>query len=101
MLALYSDSNGSPSQLLASTASTAITGGVQEIPVVNPIAVTPGTYWIMGVYGGPAGICSDKDTVNTTVKYTTLTFGNPLPQLVSNLMTYMSGQTLYYAVGYE
>jgi hypothetical protein len=64
VLALYGDSGGIPSGLLANTASTTIGPGGNVIPVVSSGSITAGYYWIMAEYDGDAAICEDSSMDN-------------------------------------
>jgi hypothetical protein len=45
-LALYTDASG-PRAKLAETASIALAANRNDIPVVSPVMLAPGTYWVM------------------------------------------------------
>ncbi len=81
VLALYSDLNGEPHGLVASTLSMSMVLGRMEVPV-TPTSLAPGTYWIMGVYDDDAPIGTDSSDPNAPVRGTSDSFGslpNPFP----------------------
>ena len=45
-LAVYSDNNGQPDKLLAKTADFTVVNGWNTQPVVTPVALQTGTYWL-------------------------------------------------------
>jgi hypothetical protein len=49
ILGIYDDTGpgGQPGNLKAKTASTAVVGGWNTIPVITPVALSAGTYWLM------------------------------------------------------
>ena len=59
ILALYSSVGAAPSLLLAQTASTTIVPGKNEIPVLSPMKVPAGSYWIMAEVNASALACPD------------------------------------------
>jgi hypothetical protein len=75
VLAVYSDLNGEPHGLVASTPSTSMVLGRMEVPV-TPTQLAPGTYWIMGVYDNDAPIGTDSSDPNAPVRGTADSFGN-------------------------
>jgi hypothetical protein len=99
MWGLYSsDAAGNPDQLLSSTASTSLSPGVNEIPT-PPVALAPGTYWMMGVYEVNCQISVRFTTTNPT-KYISFTYGTPLPARWPAVHTTYDGfPTNYWLVG--
>jgi hypothetical protein len=78
VMALYADSGGAPSALLASTSATTMFAGSNEIPVLAPANIPAGYYWIMAVYSADADVACDTATDNT-YRYISLPFGTDLP----------------------
>jgi hypothetical protein len=78
VMALYSDYGGAPSALLASTPSTTMVAGSNEIPVLVPASIPAGYYWIMAVYSADADVACDTAT-DSTYRYISLPFGTALP----------------------
>jgi hypothetical protein len=110
MLALYADNGGAPSALVASTPSTPIYIGLNEIPVLTQVVVNPGNYWIMAVYSQDTFPC--KDTSPTvTEAYVNWPFGTPLPSPFPSPCKFggggngcsliMEGPAHYYVVGVQ
>jgi hypothetical protein len=98
-MALYTDSGTAPSQLLASTASTTLVAGANEIPVLVQASIPAGNYWIMAVYDGGAQIASDSATDNTFV-YVSFNFSTTMPTpFPSSISSYTSEHAGYYVVG--
>jgi hypothetical protein len=98
ILALYSDVDGSPSALLAQTATTTINAGANVIPVTSPILVVAGNYWIVGEYSAAASLCVDSSTTNmldavAIPSYGTVpaTFGTPTSQMSVDINYYVYG----------
>jgi hypothetical protein len=97
IVALYTDYGGAPAGLVANTASVLINQGSNVIPVVSPIMVPAGPYWIMAEYSGDPAICVDTATGNK-IDYFPVTYGavpEPFPTANSN-----AGPNLnYFVVG--
>jgi hypothetical protein len=65
-LGLYKDVAGNPGSLVATVASpTRVGPGGKEMNVDPPVAVTAGTYWILGVWDGLASFSSNSTTTVT------------------------------------
>lgn len=96
--ALYSDSAGSPGALRASTNPTALVVGTQEIPVITPILLTQGDYWLMGNYDLTANVGQGGTSV--TIKYISLPFTSTLPTTFPTPMSYSGAGFNYYLVGF-
>jgi hypothetical protein len=94
-MALYRDAGGSPGALVASTPSTPLAVGRQEIGV-SPVALSAGTYWIMGIYDTEASI-GIAFGGSAPVDYTALGFGSALPGTFPSPDVY-SGQTFNYYI---
>jgi hypothetical protein len=77
-LALYSNHDDAPYRLMAATPSTPMAVGPMEI-AVGPVALSPGTYWIMGVYDADASIGIDATDGSALVSYTEHSFASPAP----------------------
>jgi hypothetical protein len=99
MLALYTDSNGLPDQLVASIPSTPMTLGRMEIPVA-PMQIPAGTYWMMGVYDAEASIGLDESDPNALDAYASQDFSSPLPDPFGPAGSY-TGQKFNYYVRVE
>jgi hypothetical protein len=98
VLALYSDASGAPSTLKASTASSTIVAGRNEIPVVTTTTVSPGTYWIAGEFQADASICADNST-NNPVSYIMLPSYPVLPNPFGTATRMPSVHFNFYVVG--
>src|SRR5439155_21772618 len=61
IMALYSDKNGKPDQLLAFSNPVALAGGLQEIPA-PAVALPAGRYWVLTVFDGPSMIHADQNS---------------------------------------
>jgi N-acetylneuraminic acid mutarotase len=96
-MALYSDSGGAPSALVAWTAPTLIGGGAMPIPVTTPTAIAAGAYWIMAVYDTKTVVF--ESATPTTAYYDYQPFGSALPSPLVFPATYtLPGSLNYFAV---
>jgi len=77
-MAVYSDSAGSPDQLVAETPVFSATKSAQEIPV-PPVSLAAGRYWVMAVYEVNTTIGIDLATGMGMYKYTSMSFGGLMP----------------------
>lgn len=96
VLALYADSAGAPSALVASTATETLVSGPNELPV-TPVVLPAGTYWMAATYSADAKIANGNDNA-TVIAFTAHTFGTPLPDPFSATKQ-TSDQTGFYLVG--
>jgi len=86
-LGLYRDVAGNPGDLVATVATpTLVTPGGKEMSVDPPIAVTAGTYWILGVWDGLASFASNNTPPTVTWRYVSYPFGS-LPSTAPTSMT--------------
>ena len=96
-MALYTDNNGQPDSLFASSAITTVTGsGVLELDVTDQ-SLPAGTYWIMGVFSSQASISFTTST-SATVKYRVLGFGSSLPTSFGSASSYNGQEFNYYLI---
>jgi hypothetical protein len=79
MLALYTDAGGEPGRLVAWTSAATLTGDEMLLPVAREVTAPAGDYWIMGVYDVTGSIGIDYSDLDAAVSYTSLTFGDPMP----------------------
>jgi hypothetical protein len=96
VMALYSDTGGRPSALLAQTAVVTLNNSTQEIPPLAPVALAAGTYWILAVYDIGASVGFDQSNGAAVVQYISFNFGGALPNQIQNPTTYMGQQFNYY-----
>jgi len=96
-LGLYTDSGGLPGSLIVQSAVHTVATGHQELPV-TPTDLTPGDYWIMGVYDSPASI--GQEDGNDLIAYWAHDFDQPLPASASGVVTYRLYNYNYYLVGF-
>jgi hypothetical protein len=99
IMALYSNVNGAPSALIASTGSTSIGAGNNVLPVSPPVLVPEGSYWIAAEYSAAASDCTDAATTNV-IALTFTSFGT-LPSPFGAPETVDSVDLNYYVVGAE
>jgi hypothetical protein len=81
VLALYGSTDASgatPGTILAATASTPLVVGANKVPVVVPVSIAAGTYWVMAEYSQTATIAIDSATTNQ-FDSVVLAYGAPLP----------------------
>jgi len=94
-LALYSDTNGNPDALIASTPALTLAVGVQEIAVTSA-ALPAGIYWIMGIFASSASIGINLQDPEPVVKYISLSFSNPIPTTFPAPIVYSGQEFNYY-----
>jgi hypothetical protein len=97
VMALYTDKNGAPDQLVAYTSSTALTGSDQKIAANTQASLAATSYWIMAVYDQTAGPLRDNSTTNQ-IDYISFTFGGTLPTTFPTPTTYTGQIFNYYLV---
>ena len=97
VMALYTDKNGAPDQLVAYTSSTALTSSNQTIAPNTQASLSATSYWIMAVYDQAAGPMRDNSTTNP-IDYISFTFGGTLPTTFPAPTTYDGQQFNYYLV---
>ena len=94
-MALYTDSGGKPSKLVASTDGSALVSGRLEIPVkATPVAA--GTYWVMAVYDTVASY--GQQNVTVTSASSSQTYGSALPATYPSGSTYRGNALNYYVI---
>lgn len=97
-MALYSDNNGVPGNLVAmSSSGTVNSWGITTLAVIGDVTMLPGNYWIMAVYS-TTGDHVFKRSGTATVYYKSLTFGNSPPSNASDFLSYTSGDFSYFIV---
>jgi len=94
-LALYSDYNGNPYQLVAYTYATATKMGSNSVALYNPVEISPGSYWLMGFYSLQSYPGYNTSNSNVVVKYSYRTFSSGLPDYFGTVTTY-TGQLFNY-----
>jgi len=97
VMALYTDKNGAPDQLVAYTSSTALTISNMNIAPNTQASLSATSYWIMAVYDSTAGPMRDNSTTNP-IDYIAFTYGGTLPQTFGTPTTYNGQQFNYYLV---
>ena len=98
VVGLYTNNGGVPNTLVASTPSTAVSFGANEIAVTASKTITAGTYWLMAVYDKDAQIEKDSATTNTFC-YISFAFSASLPTTWPGGTSYQTGHAGYYVVG--
>ncbi len=86
IMAVYADVGGLPGALVASTASTPVSGADQRIA---PLAETPlpaGTYWVFAEFSGPVRLRATQ-AASTSMSWASHNFGSPLPAAIPSLKT--------------
>jgi hypothetical protein len=99
-MAIYSDLTGSINTLVAYTNTTTVGTGNINIPVITPVALPAGDYWILATYSGGSGTNHVNYTTSTTktVSYITLS-PTSIPPSTSGAWTTYTGQDFdYWAV---
>jgi hypothetical protein len=79
IMALYDDAGGSPGNIVADTAATPLAGGDQRItPNAPGLALSPGTYWVMGNFSATATMMTTPGGATPT-SYVSHPFGTTFP----------------------
>lgn len=96
---LYSDMHGSPDRLLDSTGVFIVfaTGDTHQAFQDSSI-ITPGIYWLMGVFDGPASVGKNFGS-SMLVAYNSLSDISALPATFGAALTYSGTQLNYYITG--
>jgi hypothetical protein len=97
VMALYTDKNGAPDQLVAYTSSTLLTSSNQTMAPNTQAALSATSYWLMAVYDATAGPMRDNSTTNP-IDYVAFTFGGTLPTTFPTPSTYTGQVFNYYLV---
>jgi hypothetical protein len=97
VMALYTDKNGAPDQLVAYTSSTALTISNMNIAPSTQASLSATTYWIMAVYDATAGPMRDNSSTNV-IDYIAFTYGGTLPSTFPTPTQYTGQQFNYYLV---
>ncbi len=96
-MALYTDKNGTPNALVASTVSSVVAATDQQFAPSTQAALSAGTYWMMAVYdtlGGPG----DDGASTNTIDYISFTYGSALPTTFPAATSYAGQDFNYYLV---
>ena len=85
-MALYDDNSSSPGSLVAWTDGTSLSPGFNEIDVVEPVALSAGTYWLMAAYDAALYAYPRYDSAGAErIYYASHTYGTALPSTFSGL----------------
>jgi hypothetical protein len=94
-MALYTDLNGAPNQLVAGTETppTPVAAGPVEIAISSAITLSPGTYWIMAIsdLGMNVGIAQP----GPLVAISPMDFGGALPTTFVTVLSFGASLNLY------
>jgi hypothetical protein len=93
VLALYTDWNGTPRQLVAYTAVAPIEAGENVFSVTlvpNAQTLLNGDYWIIAQYGGTSSICVDAKTNNRLVSLNYPSSMTAFPYLPATILSQWS-----------
>jgi hypothetical protein len=96
-MGLYTDSNGAPSALVATTGAVAVTTGVMEVAVTN-VALAAGNYWFMAVYSASASVGIQFNVTSDVVDYVSFPFSATLPASYPGGLSSYTGQGFNYYV---
>lgn len=84
-MALYTDSAGAPSALVAHSSGAPLLAGDQEVPATAPTQLVAGTYWVMFLVDSTINMSATASgTVNKAVA---VTYGTPLPNPITGTTT--------------
>jgi hypothetical protein len=95
-MALYSDSGGVPSSLVAFTAVAPI-AGASAIPVTAPVWVEAGSYWVMAIYDTFVNALVSS-TATTTAYYVSYEIGVPFTPTIQFPQALTVASLNYFAV---
>jgi hypothetical protein len=98
IMALYTDNNGNPASLVASTSQTALNNSDQQIAPNVQANLTQGKYWIMAEYNVNASVGIDYSMSSAIVMYISHTFGSALPANFPAPTSYTGQRFNYYIV---
>jgi hypothetical protein len=82
-MALYANGASAPTALVAATGIAPLTGVAQELPVLTPVAVSAGTYWVMAAFDVAAPI--RRSSANTTLAYAVHPLAQPPPDPIATV----------------
>lgn len=95
-LALYSDLNGTPNELLAYSDKMKVTNGEMHLKV-KPTILPAGDYWIMGVYNEEGSHAfSNNIDLEKTVYYKSMDFGAKFPASAYGFESYQGHDFAYF-----
>lgn len=95
-MALYRNGASTPTTLVAATNLASITGVPQELPVLTPVAVPAGTYWVMANFDAAAPIL--RASTSTSLAFVALTTASGLPDPITASHTTNRGLNYYVVV---
>ncbi len=96
-LALYTSAGSTPNTLVAYTGTATTTTGANELLLDTPVALSAGTYWVMGVYGSTTYIYYGAST-STTVKYKAYSVASTPSSSFGTASSYSGYPMAYYLV---
>lgn len=94
-MVVYDDNSSIPNNLIASSSIAEIGVGVFSLPV-TPTLLPAGDYWIMAVYEVSGHQAYHDSSIEKTVYYKSLTFGNAIPTNAANFSNYTGEALLYF-----
>ncbi len=95
-MALYEDNNNVPGDLVTVSEQGVVnTDGIVSLDV-TPVKIPAGNYWIMAVYDISGNHSWATQTVNHTVYFTALSFGNTVPNNAADFITYTGYNFAYF-----
>lgn len=102
VIALYTDSSGSPGTLVAQTGSEALSVGNNDLGLSGSnVAVSAGTYWIMKVHDDVAYVTESSSAGSTnTTAYESFTFSSSVPDPAGSVSTLNDQLMALWLVGY-
>jgi hypothetical protein len=98
IMALYTDSAGSPGTLVANSATVTLNNSSQEFAANTQATLPAGTYWLLGEYNTNAAIGYTVSAPSVTTKYISHTFGSALPATFPASSSYTGQQFNYWIV---
>lgn len=78
---VYDDNAGNPGNLIASTSAAALTmtAGTFTVPLITPVVIAPGVYYVGAVMDQTASPITIDNTTTTTLYMFGMTFSNAFP----------------------
>ena len=95
-LAVYAHDGGRPAELWAATAATDVVVGVNEVPVLEPVELAAGEWWVQLVTSDAVPIAAGPDEL---VTYREHPFGSALPDPYGAATDYEGARMSVFVMG--
>ena len=94
-MAVYDDDNGVPNNLIVESETGTVGAGTISLPVVTPVILPAGDYWIMAVYSS-TGLHTYKGGNTIIYYYDAVTLGDDIPTNASDFDVIANGKEFAY-----